>query len=313
MSTNTLQLFYRGTDNAVWTLWRDSDGSWTTPQSLGGAVGSNSDITAIVIPGTEILQLFYAGAGGAVSTLWRDSDGSWTTPQSLGGAAYALDYNPRVTCIVVPGTQVVQLFYVGLGDGTEGSVGLWTLWRNPDGSWSAEQSLGIPFGVPVGVGDIVNSYVTASVLPGTQNLQLFYVGGDNAVWTLWRDSDGQWSTPQSLGGTLSSKGDVITASVLPGTQTLQLFYVGTDSAVWTLWRDSDGQWSTPQKLGGAVYLETTITASAVPGTQTLQLFYVNSSDANMWTRWRDSDGSWTTAQYFTASNSLSTITAAVVP
>jgi len=36
----------------------------------------------------------------------------------------------------VPGTEVLQLFYRGQDNG------VWSRWRNPDGSWSAEQGLG---------------------------------------------------------------------------------------------------------------------------------------------------------------------------
>ncbi len=43
---------------------------------------------------------------------------------------------PSVASVVVPGTEILQLFYRG-GDGT-----LRTRLRNPDGTWPAEQSLG---------------------------------------------------------------------------------------------------------------------------------------------------------------------------
>ena len=37
---------------------------------------------------------------------------------------------------VIPGTEVLQLFYRGQDDG------VWSRWRNTNGSWSAEQNIG---------------------------------------------------------------------------------------------------------------------------------------------------------------------------
>jgi hypothetical protein len=92
-----------------------------------------------------------------------------------------------LTGAVVPGTEVLQLFYRGQDNG------VWSRWRNPDGSWSAEQ----------GLGGVLTSDITAVVVPGTEVLQLFYRGQDNGVWSRWRNPDGSWSAEQSLGGILS--------------------------------------------------------------------------------------------------------------
>lgn len=62
-------------------------------------------------------------------------------PQSSGSRPAPLNdcaYAPRGCPIaaVIPATNVLQLFYRGLDDG------VWSRWSNPDGIWSAEQSLG---------------------------------------------------------------------------------------------------------------------------------------------------------------------------
>jgi len=54
-----IQMFYRGTDNGLWTRSRDPDGTWTAEAPLGGALAS--DPVAAAIPGTDILQVFYRG------------------------------------------------------------------------------------------------------------------------------------------------------------------------------------------------------------------------------------------------------------
>jgi hypothetical protein len=183
-----IQLFYRGTDNGVYTRWRDAAGSWSCEQGLGGIL--NGDPVAAHVPGTNVLQLFYRGTDNNVYTRWRNPDGSWSNEQHLGGIL-----NGDPIAAHVPGTNVLQLFYRG----TDNSV--YTRWRNPDGSWSNEQHLG----------GILNGDPIAAQLPYTNVLQLFYRGADNSVYTRWRNPDGSWSIEQGLGGIL--KGDPIEADV----------------------------------------------------------------------------------------------------
>jgi hypothetical protein len=81
---STLQLFYRGTDKALWSRWRNPDGTWSSEQSLGGQLLANP-VTAVV-PGTNVLQLFYVGTGNALWSLWRNPNGTWSYPeQRIGG------------------------------------------------------------------------------------------------------------------------------------------------------------------------------------------------------------------------------------
>jgi hypothetical protein len=189
------------------------------------------------------LQLFYAGADNGVHSRWRNPDGSWSDEQNLGGQVTST----KITAIAVPGTEILQLFYKGTDNG------VWSRWRNPDGSWSDEQNLG--GGVSPGGGVNWYSNITASVVPGAEILQLFYVDADGEVFCRWRNPDGSWSGEQDLGGFATSD---VTAIALPGTEILQLFYRGAaapappgeNSGVCTRWRNPDGSWSTEQSLGG---------------------------------------------------------------
>jgi hypothetical protein len=67
----------------VWSRWRNSNGSWSGEQNLGGKL--NGDPVAAVIPGTNVLQLFYRGLDNGVWSRWRNPDGSWSAEQNLGG------------------------------------------------------------------------------------------------------------------------------------------------------------------------------------------------------------------------------------
>ncbi|WP_375483256.1 hypothetical protein, partial [uncultured Mycobacterium sp.] len=186
--------------------------------------------------------------------------------------------------------EMVQLFYVGAG-------GVNTRWRNPNGSWSAEQHLGEAPIAPI----------AAITAPGTGVLHLFYFGMDNSVYSRSRNGDGFWSEEERLGGAAES---AITASVIPGTEVLQLFYSGPDGGVNTRRRSPIGSWSAEQNLGGRVSSKQ-IAALAIPGTKVLQLFY-RGSDGGVSSRWRYPNGSWSEEQHLGGTVS-GEITASVVP
>src|ERR1035438_7638028 len=101
-----IQLFYRGTDNSVYSRWRSTDGSWVEEQCLCGTL--NGDPIAAQIPGTDLLQLFYRGMDNSVYSRWRNPDGSWSGEQHIGGTL-----NGDPIAAQIPGTDILQLFYRG--------------------------------------------------------------------------------------------------------------------------------------------------------------------------------------------------------
>ncbi|WP_161974648.1 hypothetical protein [Piscinibacter terrae] len=259
------ELYYRGTDNSVWSRWRNPDGHWSDEKQIGGML--SGDPIAAVVPGTNLLKLFYRGADNSVWSIWRRSNG--TGEQRIGGVL-----NGDPIAAVVPGTNILQLFYRGADNS------IWSRWYNPDGHWSDEQH----------IGGRLNGDPIAAVVPGTNILQLFYRGADNSIWSRWRTPDGHWSDEQQIGGRLN--GDPI-AAVVPGTNILQLFYRGVDNSIWSRWRNPNGHWSDEQQIGGRVNGDPI--AAVVPGTNILQLFY-RSADNSVWSRWRNPDGHWSDEQ-----------------
>ena len=138
---NLLQLFYRGTDNALNTRPPIfSGGGWSSEQPLGGFLGG--DPIAVQVPGTNIVQVFYAGTdspgrlgterglprpgGYPLRSLWSPSDESpagWSDEQNLGGVITG-----DLVAAQVPGTDNLQVFYPGENNGR------FSNWRNQDGN-----------------------------------------------------------------------------------------------------------------------------------------------------------------------------------
>jgi 1-phosphatidylinositol phosphodiesterase len=308
-----IQLFYRGTDNSLYTNWRspDPNGSWNGETKLGGSL--NGKPFCAVVPGTNVMQLFYRGGDKGLWTRWRNPDGSWSSEVGMGGIL-----NGDPIAATLPGTNILQVFYRGADNH------LYTRFRTPDGNWSAEAGMG---------GSVLNGDPIAAAIPGTNILHLFYRGGDNGLWTRWRDTtwssevemggllngnpsaavvpganilqvfyrgldnilhsnwrtpgpNGHWNGDANMGGVIN--GDPI-AAVVPGANILQVFYRGAGNGLYTNWRKPDGSWSGEQGKGGV--LNGDPIAAAVPGSNVLQLFY-RGSDNRLISRWRNADGSW---------------------
>jgi len=205
--TSVLQAFYEGGDNALWTRWRNSDGSWSGEQSLGGQLypathgdfqipgyqGFDTTPIAIQIPNTDFLYVFYRGPDSTLRYQLRDNNGNWSGEGNLGGSMVS---NPAAA--QVPGTDQIEVFY----QGADGS--LKTQWGNLN-SWVFETNMG---------GQLFTSSCTVITDPycygpnatpavvqlGGTLLYVFYRGPDNTLRFQLRNQTGGWSGEGNLGG-----------------------------------------------------------------------------------------------------------------
>jgi hypothetical protein len=220
--TNILQIFYQGTDNAIWTQWRNNPDGWTSGEvRLGGQLYSGSTPIAIQLPGTNTLELFYRGADNALWTLWRNpADGntppSWSNPLSLGGT---LAGDPAVAQI--PGENTAQIFYQSADNSMH------TRWLT-NGTWSSEVNMGGSLFTqtcddPTNPSCYGSSATPVPIqIPNTNDLEVFYRGSDNHLRAFIRIPGAGW-TPQDFGGNLASDPS---AAPVPGTNQIEVFYQG---------------------------------------------------------------------------------------
>jgi hypothetical protein len=165
-----LDVFARGTDNALWHKWYDN--RWTDWEFLGGSL--TSDPTAVCWDHGRI-DVFARGADNTLHHRWYD--GNWSNWESLGGT---LASGPGV-CSWAPGRLDV------FAKGTDNT--LHHRWY--DGNWSNWESLG---------GTLASDPAAVSWNHG--RIDVFAKGTDNTLHHRWYD--GNWSNWESLGGTLAS-------------------------------------------------------------------------------------------------------------
>lgn len=211
-ASGRLDVFVRGTDNALWHKWYS--GGWSGWESLGGVITSDP---AAVSWSNGRIDVFARGTDNRLWHKWYQ--GGWSGWESLGGV---LTSGPAV-CSWANGRLDVFV------RGTDNA--LWHKWYQ--GGWSGWESLG---------GVLTSDPAAVSWSNG--RIDVFVRGTDNALWHKWYQ--GGWSGWESLGGVLSSAPAV--SSWANGR--LDVFVRGTDNALWHKWYS--GSWSGWESLGGVL-------------------------------------------------------------
>jgi hypothetical protein len=270
--TNILQVFYHGSNGALWTVWRNTNGSWSNMQSLGGSLftqtcddptnpscyGSAATPVPIQIPNTNDLEVFYRGSNDHLQAFMRNPDASWTSQDFGGNMASDPSAAP------LPGANQIQVFYQG-GGGCQSDLnssvpaceasggGLMTQWGNLsswthetqmaghlEGYWCSDYELeaavclewSANYGVP-----------KAYTQPGTNDVWVIYPGADGGIYnsypSLWgqeRTPDGTWQSEFSLNTdapTMGAGASDVTYAQIPGTNDMQIFYSGFEFNAWS--------------------------------------------------------------------------------
>jgi acylphosphatase len=252
-----LEIFARGTDNALWHQWQTApNNGWSGWASLGGIITSDP-VLALNADGR--MEVFVRGSDNAVWHQWQTAPSNgWSGWASLGGIitsnlAVARNADGRLE-IFARGTDKA----------------LWHQWQTaPNNGWSGWASLG---------GVITSDPVVAVNADG--RMEVFARGTDNAVWHRWQTAPSNgWSGWASLGGVITS--NIATARNADGR--MEIFARGTDNALWHRWQTAPSNgWSGWASLGGVI---TSDPALAQNADGRLEVF-VRGSDNAVWHRWQ---------------------------
>ena len=246
-----LQIFARGTDNALWQI-SDSDGGWSEWKSLGGVLTGNVTIGRNA---DHRLEVFAQGTDNSLLHNRQTSpNGDWSGWSSLGGVLASK------LAVSTNADGRLEVFVGGTGNA------LFHNWQtSPGGEWSGWRSLG---GVLAG-----NPVVSANA---DGRLEVFVRGTDNALWhNLQTSPNGGWSGWRSLGGAFL--GDPAVGVNADGR--LEVFVRGTNGALLHSWQTSpNGDWSGWISLGGALAGNIAVGRNADGGLEV----YVQGTDNALW-------------------------------
>jgi hypothetical protein len=215
-----LDIFVRGSDNALWHRYYASSIGWTGWTTLGGQLASDP---AAISWGYGRIDIFAQGIDNALKHIYYDaSTGGWSSWYSHGGT---LASGPDVASW---GPGRLDVFYRGT-DNTLRHV----FYASSVGAWSGEYNHG---------GSLASD--PAAVSWGYGRIDVFAKAADNSMSRIDYDyTQGGWTGWSSLGGTFSS-GPAVSSW---GSGRLDVFARGTDSALWHAYFASG--WSSWNSLG----------------------------------------------------------------
>ena len=266
-SAKTLDLFFRGTDGALW--WKHWDGTtWSSTTSLGGILTSDPSAAS---PSSGQIAVFVRGNDSAI---WEktstDGGSTWSGWHSLGGQIPA----GTAPAACSWGSGRLDLFV----QGTDGA--LWHKWYTGT-SWSGWQSLG---------GKLTSS-AAAATAPGSSRIDVFVRGTDGAIWQRTTTNKGSsWSGWTSRGGQIPV--NTVPAACSWSSGRVDLFANGTDGQLWWKYTTNGGSsWTGWQALGRPLGESLTSSpAVAAPASGIMDVF-VRGGDNGLWER-TYSSGSW---------------------
>lgn len=257
-----IEIFARGTDNALWHIWQTApNNGWSGWGSMGGiitskpAVGRNQD---------GRLEVFARGNDGALWHIWQTApNNGWSGWASLGGI---------ITNDPVVGTNKDGRLEV-FARGTDGA--LWHIWQTaPNNGWSGWGSFGVQFnGTPA----VINN--------ADGRMEVFMRGANNALIHIWQTAPSNgWSNWSSLGGILTSS----PAAARNADGRLEVFVRGTDNGLHHIWQTAPSNGWAPgwRSLGGV------LTSGPTAGRNKdgrLEVF-VRGSDGALYNIWQTSPG-----------------------
>jgi acylphosphatase/peptidoglycan hydrolase-like protein with peptidoglycan-binding domain len=301
-----LEIFARGTDNALWHKWQTApNGGWSGWASLGGVITSDP---VLGMNADGRLEVFARGTDQAVWHMWQTAPNSaFSGWSSLGGVitsniAVARNLDGRM-----------EIF----ARGTDNA--LWHRWQTaPNSAFAGWSSLGgvitsDPIVVPNADGRLdalargtdnavwhrvqtapnsafagwgsLGGVITSMIAAGRNldgRLEIFARGTDNAVWTKTQvAANGAYGGWWSLGG-------VITSNIAVGRNAdgrLEIFARGTDNALWHKWQTAaNNGWSGWETMGGVINLDPKV-GSNLDGRMEV---FVRGTDGAVWHSWQTS-------------------------
>ena len=262
-NANSLDLFVRGSDNALWyKYWTGT--TWTTATSLGGNLSSAPAATSTA---NGVMDVFVQGSDNGLWYKTTTNNGtSWSGWNSLGGS---LASSPAVTS----SNGVIDVFVRG----TDNAL-WWKTTTNNGASWSGW--------MPVG-GQLAAGTSPAADARGPNSLDVFVHGTDNGLWySHWNGAT--WSAWKSLGGSLTSS----PAATSSGTGVIDVFVQGTDNALWYKTTTNGGaSWSGWTPLSGVLAAGSSPAATS-PGTGVIDVFVLGTDNGLWWQTSTNSGAAW---------------------
>ena len=245
-------VFAVGHDGGVWVTWQKGGGAWRNGKSdraparvTPAGVARPGAALAAVHQNERQLNVFWVRHDGAIWTTWAVDAGPWRDGQAGREPARITPtgFARPGSCLVAAKQNPSQLDVFWVHD--DGAV--WATWEVNDGVWRDGASGRMPIRItPPNVAPA--GAPLAAIQPRDNQLYVFYVGDDGAIWLTYEVGDGPWTDGNdgrrpiqvSPPNRFPRRAHVAAAKRHDGQ--LLVFAVGENGAIWMTWPDAQGRW-----------------------------------------------------------------------
>ena len=305
-----LGVFVVGNDGAVWVTWETGDGPWRDSRNGRtaarvtplGVTQPGAPLFAYKQPGNE-LDVFYVGNDGAIWVTWERDDSTWRDGNNGNDPLRISPSGLAPAGAHLAAAQQRQGLFDVFVVGNDGAI--WLTWSDADsalGNWRDGGSSPPVRVTPPGLAPPGAPLVAAK--QHDDQLNVFVVGYDGAVWVSWERADSAWRdgynarvplrvTPQQF----APPGAHLAAGQQSADQ-LDVFLVGFDGAIYITWETGDSVWRDGSDGRNPVPITTVgLAVAGAPLAATYQTgnrwnVFVVGQDGGIWLTWEDSDGAW---------------------
>ncbi len=302
-SSGVVNMFFRGSDGALWHDWFTPSAGWHGPASFGGSLASEPSVVSSV---PQSVAVFYRGTDGNLWSAAYSPGTGWSALQNLGmgplgSGPVAVAQAAGVIDVFWRGTGSGQLWHAGYTPGSgwngpqdlggslasgpspavSGGAVVSVFWRGTDGHlWQTLRSPGASWLPPasLGMGQLGGAPVAAGEVNGT--IDVFWNGiGGSSLWHAGDTVGLGWSGPSLLTTTgLASGVGSAPFAVASSAGSMNVFWKGATGGLWWAWPGST--WQTPVPLpmgtlGGGPF-------AAGQGNGMIDVFWHGSADSNLW-------------------------------
>src|SRR5579884_432332 len=253
---NELDVFFVGIDGAIWVTWEKGDSQWQdgeggreprriTPQSLFPAAAHLCacqqslglfDVFAVNNDGAIVVT---CNTGDRADGLWLDgTDGR--KPLLVSPVGFAPPGAPLATA--KQSADQLDVFVVGM----DGAVSV--TWERGNGAWRDGQDGRAPARITPPDFCPPGSHLAVAQQSEDQ-LDVFVVGNDGAVYVTWEQGDSSWrdggpgGLPVAITPPKTAAPGAPLQAVMEAQNRWNIFVINSDGAITLTWEDSNGPWT----------------------------------------------------------------------
>jgi len=219
-SPGILNVFQRGTNNALWTKYYTASQGWVGWSSLGGNMASDP-CTCTWRGGTNWIFVFYKGTGGKMIERYYNTITGWESGEITNSVALPMIAGGNITCCSYA-YGYINFFCRGTNNA------LWTYYYSPAGWSTAWTSLAGTISSDPGAAAWGMSHI--DVFANTTSSGMYHIQFTTSGWSAW----------SGIGLVAPGANAPCVCSYASGI--LNVFARGTNNAIWTKYYAS-GAWS----------------------------------------------------------------------